>query len=234
MRASRSIASAGTPTSGATRSGAKAATCAANDPAVLAEHVGDGVEQQQVALRTDAQRLGRRRRRLRRARIDDHDARRARVVQDAPPQDRMRDAQVRADQQDHVGLLEIGVAVGRRVEAEALLVRDDGGGHALARVAVAVQHPHAELREAAEQRQLLARKLAGAEKRRRLGAMPRADRAHAVDERARRRVPVHGHQAPEAAEQRPGRTTRGAERRERFPALGARGALVHRVAARGN
>ena len=44
---------------------------------------------------------------------------------DALPQDRMGDAQVRADEHDHVGLLEVGVGVRRRVEAERLLVGDD-------------------------------------------------------------------------------------------------------------
>ena len=76
-----------------------------------------------------------------------------------------------ADEHEHVGLLEVGVGVRRRVEAERLLVGDDRGGHALARVAVAVHHAHAELGERAEQRQLLGRHLAGAEERDRLRAV---------------------------------------------------------------
>ena len=81
----------------------------------------------------------------------------------------MGDAQVRADEHEHVGLLEVGVGVRRRVEAERLLVGDDRRGHALPRVAVAVHHAHAELGERAEERHLLGRHLAGAEEGDRLG-----------------------------------------------------------------
>ena len=61
----------------------------------------------------------------------------------------MGDAEVAPTSTMHVGLLEVGVGVGRGVEAERLLVGDDGGGHALPRVAVAVDHAHAELGERA-------------------------------------------------------------------------------------
>ena len=79
---------------------------------------------------------------------------------------------IAADEHDDVRLFEIGVGVRRRVEAERLLVRDDGRGHALPRVAVAVQHAHAELGECAEQSHFLGDDLAGAQERR-----PNAGRA---------------------------------------------------------
>ena len=74
-----------------------------------------------------------------------------------------------ADEHDDVRLLEVVVGVRRRVEAERLLVGDDRRGHALARVAVAVHHPHAELGQRAEQRHLLGGDLAGAQEGDRLG-----------------------------------------------------------------
>ena len=83
-----------------------------------------------------------------------------RIAHHALPQDRMGDAQVRADQDDAVGLLEVLVGVRRGVEAERLLVGDDRRGHALPRVAVAVDHAHAELRQGPEQGHLLGGDLA--------------------------------------------------------------------------
>ena len=129
-------------------------------------------------------------RRFGRPRIDDDDLRPMRIAHHALPQDRMGDAQIAADEHDHVRLFEIGVGVRRGVEAERLLVRDDGRGHALPRVAVAVQHAHAELGERAEQRHFLGDDLARAQEGDRLRAVGRLDRLHAVDERAERRVPA--------------------------------------------
>ena len=67
------------------------------------------------------------------------------VAEDPLPKDRVRNAEVGSDQHDHVGFFEIGVGIGRGVEAERLFVGGDGGGHALAGIAVAMDHPHAEL-----------------------------------------------------------------------------------------
>ena len=85
---------------------------------------------------------------------------------------------------------EIVVGVGRGVEAERLLVSHDRGGHALPRVAVAVQHAHAELGEAAEQRHFLGGDLAGAEKGDGVRAVLALDRLEPLAERRQRRVPV--------------------------------------------
>ncbi len=86
-----------------------------------------------------------------------------RVAVDALPEDRVGDAWVGADQEDAVGFLQVLVGVRRRIKPEALLVGDDGRGHALPRVPVAVDHAHPELRERAEQGHLLGGDLPGAE-----------------------------------------------------------------------
>ena len=134
--------------------------------------------------------LRRRHRRFGRPRIDHDDLRLMRIAHHALPQDRVGDAEIAADEHDHVGLFEIGVGVGRRVEAKRLLVGDDGGGHALPRVAVAVEHAHAEFGERAEQRHFFGDDLAGAEERDRLGPCVAWIAFHAVDKRAERSVPI--------------------------------------------
>ena len=64
------------------------------------------------------------------ARIDDDDLRLMRIAADSLPKDRMSDAQIRTDEDDNVGLLQIVVRVRRRVETKGLLVSDDRSGHA--------------------------------------------------------------------------------------------------------
>src|SRR5689334_18124916 len=73
------------------------------------------------------------------------------VAQNALPQDGVSSAEVRADQHDYVRLFEILVRERRRVEAEGLFVGGGGRGHALARVAVAMDDAYAEFGEAAEE-----------------------------------------------------------------------------------
>ena len=102
----------------------------------------------------------------------------------------MRDAEVRADEDDAVGLLEVLVGGRRGVEPERLLVGDDGRGHALPGVAVAVDHAHAELRHRAEQRHLLAGDLAGAQEGDRLVAVLGLDRLEPLGHRRQRGLPV--------------------------------------------
>ena len=101
------------------------------------------------------------------------------VAADPLPHDGVGDAEVRADQHDDVGLLEVRVGVRRRVEAEGLLVGRDRGGHALAGVAVAVDHAHAELGQRAQQRHLLGDDLAGAQQGHDVGAVLVLDRLEA-------------------------------------------------------
>ncbi len=61
---------------------------------------------------------------------------------------------VRADQQDHVGRLHVGVGAGRAIGAEAKLVAGDGARHAERRVAVVVASAEAKLHELAERVEL--------------------------------------------------------------------------------
>ena len=63
------------------------------------------------------------------------------------------------DEDNDVGFLEIRVGVRGRVEAERLLVGDVRGGHALARVAIAMDETHSKFEERPEQRHLLRRNL---------------------------------------------------------------------------
>ena len=126
-----------------------------------------------------------------------------------------------------------GVGVRRRVEAERLLVGDDRGGHALPRVAVAVDHAHAELGQRAQQRHLLGGDLAGAEKRDRLRAVLGLNLLHPSDERLHGGVPIDRlPRAPRVSQQRRGRAVFGREDRERLPALGAGHAEVDGIIGR--
>ena len=126
--------------------------------------------------------------------IDDDDFRAVRVSHDPFPHDRVSDAQVAADQHDHIGLLEILVRVRRRVETERLFVRDDGRGHALPRVAVAVQDAHAEFGQSTEQSHFFRGNLPGAEKRHGLRPMTLLNFFEAISEGAQCRIPVGRHE----------------------------------------
>ena len=89
------------------------------------------------------------------ARINNNDFWIVFIALDALPHDRMSDAEIRTDQDDHIRLLEIGVGVRRRVEPEGFLVGRNRSGHALAGIAIAVDHPHAELSRALRGRRVL-------------------------------------------------------------------------------
>ena len=120
-----------------------------------------------------------------RPRIDHDDLGRVRIVDDPLPHDRMRDAEIAAHQHDHVGLFEVGIGIGRRVESERLLIGHDGRRHALPRVAVAVHHSHAELGQCAEQRHFFGDNLTRAQKGDRFRPVGLLNRLHALGERAR-------------------------------------------------
>ena len=164
------------------------------------------------------------------SRVDDDDLGVVRVATDPLPHDRVGDAQVGADEDDDVGLLEVGVGVRRRVEAEGLFVGNDRGGHALAGVAVAVHHPHAELCQRSKQRHLLGRYLPGRQEGHRFRAVPVDDGAESLDERGRRRLPANRSQpAAGVAPQRGDSSIGSSEGGERLPSLGAGHAVVDRI-----
>ena len=195
------------------------------------QQVGHAVEHLEVALRREGVVLGRRHRRLGAPGVEHDDLGFVGVAGDALPHDRVGDGQVRADQDDDVGLLEVGVGVGRGVEAEGLLVGDHGRGHALAGVAVAVADAHAEATEGAEQRHLLRRHLAGGQERHRVGAVIGLHLLHARHERVEGDVPGHRFQraAGTAPQHRRRRPVGRLHRRQRLPPLRAGHAEVHRV-----
>jgi hypothetical protein len=166
--------------------------------------------------------------------VHDHDLGVVGVAGDALPHDRVGQAEVGPHQHDDVGLLEVGVAVGRGVEPERLLVGGHRGGHALAGVPVAVAHPHAELGQRAQERHLLGDDLTGGQERHRLRSVLGLHGPHAGDEGVERGGPVH---RPEVAvvvsQQRGGGAVGRGERGEGLPPLGAGHAQVHRVVVAG-
>ena len=117
------------------------------DRALLDQEVREAVQEGQVGLGADREMKRGRHRRLGPARVDDDDLRVVRIPRDPLPEHRVGDAGVRPDQDDTVGLFKILVRVWWGVESERLLVGHDRRGHALPGVAVAVDHPHAELRD---------------------------------------------------------------------------------------
>jgi hypothetical protein len=135
------------------------------DAAFSHEHVGDGVEQPEVGLGAKLHMIGRGDGRLGATWIEHDDARRVFVHHHALPHDGVRDGRIGPDKDQAVGVLEIGVGVGRRVEAERLFISDGRRGHALAGVAVEMQRAHAEFKEGPEKRHFLGRDLAGGETR---------------------------------------------------------------------
>ena len=202
------------------------------DPAFARQHVRHPVEQRQIRLRRERKVLCGGHSRLGGPRIHHDDLGRVRVAAHALPQNRVCDAQVRPDQDDHVGLLEVGIGIRRRVEAERLFVSDDRCGHALAGVAVTVDHAHAELRQRAEERHLFGRDLTGREKGRRLGSVRVQYRPKSVDESGHGGFPPDGvYTSAPVAPQGCGSPIVGAKWRQGLPPLRAGHAQVHRVIA---
>ena len=88
------------------------------DPAAHDEDVGQPVEQDEVALRPNRVVLCGCHRRLRLAWIHHDDLRIVRIAQHPLPHDRMRDAGIRANEDQDVALFEIRVSERRRVKTE--------------------------------------------------------------------------------------------------------------------
>src|SRR5438445_708905 len=114
------------------------------NPAICNQDVCQAIEKCKVALWFEGNMLCRRHGGFRLARVHHDDFRPVLVPHDALPHDRVRDARVCADEHQHVALLKIRVGERRRVKPERFLVGDVRRGHALARVAVAMQPAYAE------------------------------------------------------------------------------------------
>ena len=141
----------------------------------------------------------------------------------------MSDAKVRSHEHDHVRLLEIVVRIRRSIEAERLFVRGGRGGHALPRVAVAVQHAHAELGQAAEEGHFLGGDLAGAEKGHGVWPVLLLNGLHSRRKRPQCYVPIDRAKLAVLTEQWRGGAVVGLQDLQRLPALGAGHAEIHRI-----
>lgn len=134
------------------------------DPRLPNDAVGEGVEEGKVALGFDLQVLRCDLCGLGDAGIDDDDLGVPFVACEALVKDGVGDGEIGADEDDDVRFFEVGVAEGRSVETEGLLVGDDGGGHALAGISVAVFEAHSKLGEGSEEGHFFGRDLSGREK----------------------------------------------------------------------
>ncbi len=154
--------------------------------------------------------------------VDDDDLGSVLVPNNALPEDRVGDARIRADEDQAVGFFEVLVSERRAVEAERLFVGDGGDGHALTGIAVAVDHPEAELGDRAQEGQLLGRELAGPEERKRVRRMLGLDRLDPGGHRAQCRVPIDrlAHSVA-ILQERDGGAVGGVQDGQGFPPLGA-------------
>ena len=128
----------------------------------MPETVGEREKQGEIALGTNRHVPGGGLRRFGTPGVNDYDFGRPLVAHDPLPEDRMGDTEVRSDEDDDVGLLEVCIGVRRCIESERLLVGDDRGGHALAGIAVSVEKAHPELGKRAEESHFLRGDLTGA------------------------------------------------------------------------
>ena len=190
------------------------------NPFVRDQQMSDAVEQREIALGQKRVVARCRHGRLGFARIHDDDFGLVRVEFDSLPHNRMGNARIGADEDQHIALLEISIGERRGIEAEGLFIGDMSRGHALARVAVAVQSTHAEFKKAAEQCHLLGANLTGAEKRNAVRPMTRLNIFHLRAEFLHRDGPVDRlHRSVHIAQQRSRSAIRRRQRRERFPAF---------------
>ena len=142
------------------------------DPIAFDQQPRQAVEQRQIGFRISRQMLRRGHRRFGRARIDDDDLGLMRIAHHPLPENRMRDAQIAADEHDHVGLFEVGIGVGRGVEAERLLCTPTTAVAMHCRVLPSpCSMPMPNLASAAEQRHFFGDDLSGAKKRDRMRAV---------------------------------------------------------------
>jgi hypothetical protein len=192
------------------------------NPPARDQDVRQSVKQGEIGLRFDGVVLARGHSGLGLTGIDHDDLWVILVLANALPHDRMRDAEVRANENECVGFLEILIGVRRRVEPERFFVSRCRGRHTLTGVAVAVNYPETELGQRAKERQFLCADLASAEPRDRILAILILDGFQAQGEDLQRCVPVHRFKfACRVAQARGGCAITCAQWRERLPALRA-------------
>jgi len=203
------------------------------DPVLGDQFPRDAVKQHQIALGGDRQMLRGVHRRFGSAGIDHDDLRPPAIAEHPLPQDRMREAQIRTDEHQGIGLLEVRIGERRRVEAERLLVGRRRGGHALPRVGIAVDEAHAELEHGPQQRHLLCRNLPGAEERDRLRAVLLFQPAELPNHPREGRVPRHRLQpAAVVPQQRRGGPVARLQNFQRLPPFGTCHPQIDRILRR--
>jgi len=153
------------------KAGGMSVNVVAVNPTICDEPVCQAVQQDKIGFRPDGVMLGRGHRCLRLSRIDHDDFGPVLILAYALPHDRVCDTKIRTNKDKHIGYLEILVGIRRRIKPERLFVSCSGACHALACVAVAMQDPHAELCQGAQEREFLGADLAGAEPRNRFVAV---------------------------------------------------------------
>ena len=124
--------------------------------------------------------------------IDDHDVGIPFVAHHALPHDGVCDGRVGSDENEGVRFLEVGISVGRGVEAKGLFVGDHGGGHTLASVAVTVLDTHSEFSEGAEEEEVFDRDLTGGNEGDGVFAVLFLNRFEVVTEGVEGGVPIGG------------------------------------------
>ena len=175
------------------------------DEVVLDHEVNEAVDEREIGARAHRQMEVGHHRRLRDPRIDD-DERGAGIGAEAPAENRVVLRDVRADQQNDVGALEILVGSRRSVAAERALVALHRRGHAERGVAVVVRRAEAKLHQLAHGVELFGHQLTGADHADGAGAVARLHVAEARRHRRQRVVPGHALHRAAAAQQRIART----------------------------
>ncbi len=133
------------------------------DSVITDDAVGEGVEEGEVALCFEREVLGRDLRGLGGAWVDDDDIGVPLITGQTLVENGVGDREIGAHEDHHVGFFEVGVSVGWGIEPEGLLISDDRGGHALARVPIAMLNPHSKFGEGSEEGHLFGRDLTSGE-----------------------------------------------------------------------
>ena len=198
------------------------------DEIAFDDDVDQAVQQREVGARPDRQVQVGQHSRLGDARVDD-DERGAGIGFEPAAENRMVVGDVRADQEDDIGALEIFVGAGRAVAAERALVAGDRRGHAQRGVAVVVARADPELHQLAERVELLGDELAGADDADGVAPVPRLHVAKRPGHRVERVRPAHASESTAVLHHREARPVLRVDGVMLREALGAEHPAVHRM-----
>ena len=161
------------------------------DTVIPNQQMGDAVKQRQITFWSDGVMLCSRHRCLRAARIHDNDLRVALILQHPLPHDRMRNAGIGADENEHITLLKILISERWRIKAKAFFVSCHSRSHTLACITVAMNHSHAKFSQGTQIGHLLKHDLPGAQKSGRFRTMLGLNLAHFVAKKTQCSIPIH-------------------------------------------